>query len=207
MRSSPGKASRFLGRAAGVFNLITSSTSCQLDRDTADDHRPRGRPPAFPSAARRGGMSVSDGVLGTRWSGTGLGRGRPRSAAAPSSRRAGNGSSAPFTYTHSGAPSTVACSTSRAVDSVSNTPPGGATDSIRCANPTCSPTAVYPVGPEPISPAITRPEFSPTRSRSTTPSRRCTSPASCAICSWMSRAAKQAEKRDPPTRLARRTPP
>ena len=27
-------------------------------------------------AARRGGMSVSDGVLGTRWSGTGLGRGR-----------------------------------------------------------------------------------------------------------------------------------
>jgi hypothetical protein len=63
-------------RAAAVFNLITSSTSCQLDRDTADDHRPRGRPPAYPSAARRGGMSVSDGVLGTRWSGTGLGRGR-----------------------------------------------------------------------------------------------------------------------------------
>ena len=33
-------------------------------------------------------------------------------------------------------------STSRAVDSLSITPPGGATDSIRCAMPTCSPTAV-----------------------------------------------------------------
>ena len=29
----------------------------------------RGRPPAYPSAARRGGMSVSDGVLAARWSG------------------------------------------------------------------------------------------------------------------------------------------
>ena len=30
--------------------------------------------------------------------------------------------------------------TSRAVDALSITPPGGATDSIRCAMPTCSPT-------------------------------------------------------------------
>src|SRR6478672_1039244 len=57
------------GRAAAVLDLITSSTSGQLDRDTADHHRPRGRPPAYPSAARRGGMSVSDAVLGIRWSG------------------------------------------------------------------------------------------------------------------------------------------
>jgi hypothetical protein len=33
-------------------------------------------------------------------------------------------------------------STSLAVDALSITPPGGATDSIRCAMPTCSPTAV-----------------------------------------------------------------
>ena len=32
--------------------------------------------------------------------------------------------------------------TSRAVDAESITPPGAATDSIRCAIPTCSPTAV-----------------------------------------------------------------
>ena len=37
--------------------------------------------------------------------------------------------------THSGSPSVTVCSTSRAVDSDSITPPGGATDSIRCANP------------------------------------------------------------------------
>jgi hypothetical protein len=58
-----------IGRAAAVLDLITSSTSGRLDRDTADHHRPRGRPPAYPSAARRGGMSVSDAVLGIRWSG------------------------------------------------------------------------------------------------------------------------------------------
>ncbi len=33
-------------------------------------------------------------------------------------------------------------STSRAVESLSITAPGGATDSIRCAIPTCSPIAV-----------------------------------------------------------------
>ena len=38
--------------------------------------------------------------------------------------------------TNSGSASVTVCSTSRAVDSDSNTPPGGATDSIRCANPT-----------------------------------------------------------------------
>ncbi len=36
----------------------------------------------------------------------------------------------------------AAPSTSRAVDALSITPPGGATDSIRCAIPTCSPIAV-----------------------------------------------------------------
>jgi len=30
----------------------------------------------------------------------------------------------------------------RAMEALSITPPGGATDSIRCAIPTCSPTAV-----------------------------------------------------------------
>ena len=45
MRSSPANASRSFGRAAAVFDLITSSTSGQLDRDTADRLRP-------PAAAR-----------------------------------------------------------------------------------------------------------------------------------------------------------
>ena len=39
-------------------------------------------------------------------------------------------------------PRVVVPSTSRAVDSLSITPPGGATDSIRCAIPTCSPMVV-----------------------------------------------------------------
>ena len=43
--------------------------------------------------------------------------------------------------THSGSASITVCSTNRAVDSDSITAPGGATDSIRCANPTCSPIA------------------------------------------------------------------
>ena len=42
-----------------------------------------------------------------------------------------------------------------AVDALSITPPGGATDSIRWAMPTCSPMVVYPSRPVPISPAIT----------------------------------------------------
>ena len=57
------------------------------------------------------------------------------------SRRARTGSSAPLMCTHSGSASITVCSTSRAVDSESITPPGGATDSIRCANPTASPIA------------------------------------------------------------------
>ena len=48
----------------------------------------------------------------------------------------------PLICTTSGSPSTATFSTRRAVDSLSITPPGGATDSIRCAIPTCSPTAV-----------------------------------------------------------------
>ena len=43
--------------------------------------------------------------------------------------------------THSGSASMTVSSTSRAVDSDSITPPGGATDSIRCAIPTFSPVA------------------------------------------------------------------
>ena len=49
----------------------------------------------------------------------------------------------------------AACSTSRAVERLSISPPGGAADSIRCAMPTCAPMEVYPKAPEPISPAIT----------------------------------------------------
>ncbi len=66
--------------------------------------------------------------------------------------------------------------TSRAVDALSITPPGGATDSIRCAIPTCSPMVVYPKEPEPISPAITSPELSPTRNCTSTPSRSWANP-------------------------------
>ena len=43
--------------------------------------------------------------------------------------------------THSGSANTMVSSTSRAVDSETITPPGGATDSIRCAIPTDSPIA------------------------------------------------------------------
>ena len=96
--------------------------------------------------------------------------------------------------THSGSASVTVCSTSRAVDSDSITPPGGATDSIRCAIPTCSPVAAYPSDPEPISPAITRPEFRPTRTRSATPSRRATSAANRFASSWMASAARHARK-------------
>ena len=43
MRSSPADASRSFGRAAAVLDLITSTPSGQLDRDTADRLRPRAR--------------------------------------------------------------------------------------------------------------------------------------------------------------------
>ena len=66
---------------------------------------------------------------------------RPSRGSIATSRRARTGSSAPLMRTHSGSASITVCSTSRAVDSDSITPPGGATDSIRCANPTCSPIA------------------------------------------------------------------
>jgi hypothetical protein len=62
--------------------------------------------------------------------------------ATSSSRLAGTGVSAPFMCARSGSPSTATSSTSRAVDSLSITPPDGATDSIRWAIPTCSPIAV-----------------------------------------------------------------
>ena len=68
---------------------------------------------------------------------------RPRhSTPIATSRRARTGSPAPLMRTHSGSASVAVCSTSRAVDSDSITPPGGATDSIRWANPTVSPVAV-----------------------------------------------------------------
>ena len=44
--------------------------------------------------------------------------------------------------TNSTSPKMAAFSTRRAVDSLTITPPGVATDSIRCAMPTCSPIAV-----------------------------------------------------------------
>ena len=83
-------------------------------------------------------------------------------------------------------------STSRAVESLTMTPPGGATDSIRCAIPTCSPMAVYDIGPAPISPVITSPEFSPILSCRPMSSRRSTSAAKCCASVWMSSAARQA---------------
>ena len=61
---------------------------------------------------------------------------RPSRGPIATSRRARTGSSAPLMRTHSGSASITVCSTSRAVDSDSITPPGGATDSIRCAIPT-----------------------------------------------------------------------
>ena len=76
--------------------------------------------------------------------------GRGRSGGAP-----GPDESAPFDVHHLRFCQQTPPSTSRAVDSLSITPPAGATDSIRWAIPTCSPTAVYPKAPEPISPAIT----------------------------------------------------
>jgi hypothetical protein len=71
MRTSPGNASRPFGRAAAVFDLITSSTSGQLDRDTADRLRPRARrqgalvavqeaPPGMTSHRGRVGMRISE---------------------------------------------------------------------------------------------------------------------------------------------------
>jgi hypothetical protein len=51
-------------------------------------------------------------------------------------RRTGTGSSVPLIWASSGSPRPTVFSTSRAVDSLSITPPGGAIDSIRCAMPT-----------------------------------------------------------------------
>ena len=56
--------------------------------------------------------------------------------------RAETGRSAPLIRTSCGSPRTAAFSTSSAVDPLSITPPGGATDSIRCAIPTWSPIVV-----------------------------------------------------------------
>ena len=52
------------------------------------------------------------------------------------SRRAATGVPAPLMLTSSGVPRSTTFSTSRAVDSLSITPPAGAIDSIRCAMPT-----------------------------------------------------------------------
>ena len=69
-------------------------------------------------------------------------RRRSRRSLTPSSRRARTGVSAPLIATSSGSPSTARLATSAAVDSLSITPPGGATDSIRWAIPTSAPIAV-----------------------------------------------------------------
>ena len=63
-----------------------------------------------------------------------------RSDSTRSRRRAGTGSPAPLTVTHSVGPSTDECK--RAVDAVHMTPPGSAAASIRWAIPTGCPTAV-----------------------------------------------------------------
>ena len=60
----------------------------------------------------------------------------------PSRRRATTPSGAPLIWTISGSPRSATLSTNRAVDALSSTPPGGATDSIRWAMPTCSPIVV-----------------------------------------------------------------
>lgn len=85
-------------------------------------------------------------------------------------------------------------STSDAVDSDSITEPGGATNSMRCAIPTCRPVAPYPSHPEPISPAITRPEFRPTRTLRFTRSWAATSMANGPAASWMARPARHARR-------------
>ena len=60
----------------------------------------------------------------------------------PSSRRAGTGSSAPLMCTNSGSARAAVPQPVARWTALSITPPGGATDSIRCAIPTCSPIAV-----------------------------------------------------------------
>ena len=72
------------------------------------------------------------------------GHGAARSPAAGALRR---GRRLPLIDTTPVSARTAVCSTKSAVDSLSITPPGGATDSIRCANPTCSPIAAYPDTP------------------------------------------------------------
>ena len=63
-------------------------------------------------------------------------------ASIPRRRRAYTGSGAFLMFTNDGSSRTAMCSTSRTVDSLIMTPPAGATDSIRCAIPTCVPNAV-----------------------------------------------------------------
>src|SRR6185369_4948006 len=60
-----------------------------------------------------------------------------RSATIDSNWRAGTNSNEPLIRTDWSSPNTTEPSTSRDEDSLSITPPDGATDSIRCAIPTC----------------------------------------------------------------------
>ena len=64
MRSSPANASSPLAAHAAVLDLITSSTSGQLDRDTADRLRPRAPPPGPLLAVREAppGMTSHRGL-------------------------------------------------------------------------------------------------------------------------------------------------
>ena len=101
-----------------------------------------GGPTTIHDAAVATGRPVDDGVdrrhlpvtsnqarLGAPYRGHLAGR-------TPSAGVTRTGSSDPLIRTHSGSASTAMCSTSDAVESDSITPPGGATDSIRCAIPT-----------------------------------------------------------------------
>ena len=124
----------------------------------------------------------------------------------PSSRRAGTGTSAPLMWTiwfaeHRG---------------VINQLRGGRAEhhpTRRChrLHPLRHPDLFADGGvtqaPEPISPAITLPEFRPTRSRRSTPSRSWTSTASRSPPLECPGPPDRHEKRGPPTQPARRTPP
>ena len=97
------------------------------------------------------------------------GRGR-----AFTTRKAGTGSTTPFTWTPPMSSNSNSCSTRRFVSAVIWTVPAAAVDSIRAARLIASPIAVYSTRrSEPTAPTTTRPVLMPTRtSRSMFHSRR-----------------------------------
>ena len=123
-----------------------------------------------------------------------------------SSRRAEHGSSSLDRH-QLGSPSTAVCSTKCAVDSLSITPPGGATDSIAAQTRPAPRSRRNPIDPEPISPATTRPEFRPTRTAD--PRRHGVAPQPPSGSSppgWPAPPGTPGSH-DPPTRPAPRTTP